>query len=569
MSSAEAGSDQSSATLQRRSVVSSFLFKYSDIHARAAEVALFRRSDKVRTYQHHLAPISGSIDRQADSTPLDAAWRELEEETSLTPSTVKLWRKGRPFTFQDYAVGREWTIYPFAFLLKSYPCSHTKVDKDNTSTDKTDGVVLDWEHDFHNWYDPEEVLHRLFEDGPEATVSGQKLVPRIADSLIRVYPEYELGSMPGKRLRDGLQQLQDDHASGARELATIALGILKDILVGIRPSEAYEGEANWEEWWRKVRLAAWHIWANGRESMGAAIASALITALTELDGFQRDGQYNAEYVEQLMSALIDERRAMTAELSQFFAAYVKHELLKDRREAHDGTTLRILTLSASSTIRESLLHLLATTTDIHTVDLRVLESRPLFEGVSLASSMLSSYQNRQSGDSNECEDNCPKLNITLYTDASAALASADIDLLLLGADRLTADGAVSNKTGSLPAVLAAKHVSPQAKVVVLSEVDKVAEGDGHSEESNQPAEVMRGWREAAAGGTLKGLDVVDATAGRGSATVAVEVKNIYFEQVPPSLVDSYITNDGIKEVSDIQRRSKWVGEQIRRFFDDL
>lgn len=51
MSPEEASSVQGSAVLQRRSVVSSFLFKYSDIHARAAEVALFRRSDKVRTYQ--------------------------------------------------------------------------------------------------------------------------------------------------------------------------------------------------------------------------------------------------------------------------------------------------------------------------------------------------------------------------------------------------------------------------------------------------------------------------------------------------------------------------------------
>jgi hypothetical protein len=51
MPSTQADPDQSSVTLQRRSVVSSFLFKYSDIHASAAEVARFRRSDKVRTYQ--------------------------------------------------------------------------------------------------------------------------------------------------------------------------------------------------------------------------------------------------------------------------------------------------------------------------------------------------------------------------------------------------------------------------------------------------------------------------------------------------------------------------------------
>jgi translation initiation factor 2B subunit (eIF-2B alpha/beta/delta family) len=66
------------------------------------------------------------------------------------------------------------------------------------------------------------------------------------------------------------------------------------------------------------------------------------------------------------------------------------------------------------------------------------------------------------------------VEITLYPDAAAALASSGVDILLLGADRIAASGAVSNKTGSLPASLSVRHISPVAKVVVLSELEKVA-----------------------------------------------------------------------------------------------
>ncbi|KAH8703244.1 hypothetical protein BGW36DRAFT_422813 [Talaromyces proteolyticus] len=571
MANTSAQTEQQIASLEKRSIVSSFLFKYPDIHSRAAEVALFHRSDKVRTYQHYLAPISGSIDRHTDASPLDAAWRELKEETSLTPDSAKLWRKGRPFTFQDYSVGREWTIYPFAFLLKLQTRTrrHT-VDEECIAGDgETDGVVLDWEHSFHNWYDPDEVLSRLLEDGEEARVSGQKLVPRIADSLIQVYPEYELGPVAGRRLREGLQQLQDDHESGARELTTIALNIFRDVLNDVRPSDSDAVGTNWEEWWRKARLTAWHIWMNGRESMGAAIASALLTALAELEPLYRDLQPDGENVDRLIDALIEKRRAMTTALSQAFTVYVDDELWEYR----DKTTLKIVSLSASSTIRESILQLLSALAEgrihtvvaggrIRTVELRVLESRPLFEGVSLASAIVSSYEKSRKDREHEVQ-----LHVTIYTDASAALACTGVDMLLLGADRIAKDGAVSNKTGSLPAILAAKHVAPRSKVVVLSELDKVADPDYHpAVENSDVEEVMAAWRKTV---REEALGVVEAGGGNVPGRGRVEVKNVYFEWVPPELIDAYITEEGIQGEENIRQRSQWIDKQIHRFFDDL
>jgi translation initiation factor 2B subunit (eIF-2B alpha/beta/delta family) len=123
------------------------------------------------------------------------------------------------------------------------------------------------------------------------------------------------------------------------------------------------------------------------------------------------------------------------------------------------------------------------TLDALGLDIRLLESRPLYEGVSFASTLLSRFQSHSK---------TSPVKITLYPDAAAALASG-VDVLLLGADRIAASGAVSNKTGSLPATLSVRHISPVAKVVVLSEPEKVTEPGQtglHVVEENDLTEVM-------------------------------------------------------------------------------
>jgi translation initiation factor 2B subunit (eIF-2B alpha/beta/delta family)/8-oxo-dGTP pyrophosphatase MutT (NUDIX family) len=523
-----------------------------------------RKSNRITGYRHHLAPISGTIDSQTDATPVETAWRELKEETSLTSSTVKLWRKGRSFSFQDESVGREWTIYPFAFLHKS-PSDRTEVihSAEDCDSDDGDGIDLDWEHDFYNWHDPEEVLSRLDEKGFDATICGQKLVPHIANSLLNVYPEYMLGTTAGRRLRGGLQQLQNDHESGARELATIALNILADILIEVRPSKVRveSSEDKWGVWWRSVRLISWHIWTNGRESMGAAIGSALFSVLADLEKLYEKRACEDDIV-RIVERSIGKREAMTKRLCEAFDAYLREEVI-GKADMEQKTTLRVMTLSASSTIRESILHFLRRDDcdiSFETLDVRVLESRPLYEGVSLASTILSSFQLIG-------EDVArPKINVTIYTDSSAALAARDIDVLLIGADRIAGfDGAVSNKTGSLPAILAAKHISPQVRILVISELDKVAPGESiashHPEEDNDAEEVLCAWRLAG----VKGADVIDSRMGRDG----LAVKNVYFEWIPSALIDSYITDEGVMGVAGVRERSIWISQQVHRFFDNL
>ncbi|KAK4119082.1 nagb/rpia/CoA transferase-like protein, partial [Parathielavia appendiculata] len=441
---------------KKRSVVSSFIMQNHDGKPR---VALFQRSDRVSTYKHHWAPISGSID-PSDPTPLAAAWREIAEETTLTPTALSLLRQGKPFTFHDGSVRRVWTVFPFLFRLnKETPTAETEQQQQQQ-------IQTDWEHEAWGWHDPDAVIR-------DAAAGTLRAVPRLAESLRRVWFETDLGPAAGKVLSDGLEALARDHESGARQLAGVALRVFQDVVARMdytyAPAPDDDGGSaaateREEGWWVKVRFAAWHLWKNGRESMGAAILSVLLAALARVEQVRQRSERGSlrENVLCELEAQIAERQESAKRISQAFAAYL-NKTFASKRASHEP--ISILTLSESSTIRQGFRHAAEAG---FVLDLRILESRPLHEGVSLTGALVNDLTTNSPPPGN------PTHKITIYTDASAALASSDIDLLVLGADRIAASGAVSNKTGSLPAALSAKHVSPTAKVVVLGESDKIA-----------------------------------------------------------------------------------------------
>ncbi|KAG6363695.1 hypothetical protein INS49_008796 [Diaporthe citri] len=557
--------------LQKRSVVSSFLYKFVDENGeRKAKVALFKRSGQVRTYQHRWAVVSGSIDPE-DPSPQAAAWREIHEETTLTPSSLELMRQGKSYVLPDESIGREWTIYPFAFRLKEKG-EGGKGEK---------AIQLDWEHDSWAWYDPFEV-----EDSERFGA-----VPRLAESLRRVWFEKDLGLEAGAVLTSGLERLKNDHHSGARQLAGNALEILRDIVAKMDTHQPSE------QWWTRVRFASWHIWKNGRESMGAAVLSALLSALSGIERRIRQlqdkpvVQWKDAAVEELDRVIVSRQDAARA-ISTTFANFLKEQMITKPGRARP---VKVLTLSESSTITCALREAIANT-EI-SLDLRILESRPLFEGVSLASSLArpvrppqASTKEPTSDAGQPHKDTAPKLACTLFTDASSALASDDVDIVLIGADRIAETGAVSNKTGSLPAILSAKHVSPKAKIVIVSETEKVATpgaAAAHVVENNNPAQLMHAWtagfnseRIRNAAGTIPsgaGGDTVHPSAygthhdsyNGSNDVVEVHVRNVFFEWVPPDLVDVYITERGQLTVADIAKHSETLGTEEERFFRDI
>jgi translation initiation factor 2B subunit (eIF-2B alpha/beta/delta family)/8-oxo-dGTP pyrophosphatase MutT (NUDIX family) len=511
--------------------------------------------------RHRLAPISGSIEK-TDPSPLAAAWREIREETTLTPTSLVLIRQGKSYSFSDESIGRAWTIYPFAFRLKT-------VEEGGKGEE---GIQIDWEHEGWGWYDPLQV---------EDTDSFGG-VPRLAESLRRVWFEKDLGEAAGRVLSEGLDRLKNDHQSGARQLAGVALQILREVILRL------DSEGPTEKWWAKVRFAAWHIWKNGRESMGAAIMNALLSALSGIEDILKQhtafpvSGYSVECRDTILQDLerrISLRNTESAKLvSEALAKYLEANYAS-KLASHEP--ISILTMSESSTIAHSIRYLVLPSG--FSLDLRVLESRPLYEGVSLAGSFLedikTAYDSIALEKGADDTTTCPKVKISLYSDASAALAAQGVDVVIIGADRIASTGAVSNKTGSLPTILSARHAASSAghsvKIIVLGESEKVAppgSPEEHVVEENDPEQIIRAWRADNSAvvrhcGSLLAESLKRASSSDGGIEVAVH--NVFFEWCPAELIDVYLTEFGQWTVHDISKHSEHLGAEEQRLFGDL
>lgn len=540
---------QSLHNLERRTVVSVLLFPFLPYASKPYRILLFRRSDKVSTYQRKLAPIAGSVET-SDKSPLDAAWRELNEETGFGPQHTELWRRGAGFSFTDETAlsgrdgkgekrGRIWTVWPFAFRLK-------KQVLDEGNTVQTLGLKLDWEHLNYEWKNVDDLLSgRILDD----------CVPRLETTLGQVWVD------PESLLYQGLEELRLDHEHGARQLATMAVKTLIKIVHHDLEISNAGSPAKVHEWWKNFQMQAFHLAFNGRPSMGAAISSAIVTALRNVkDDVDWSGSDVYDNLKRSLEAYVSKRGEISNQVSRQFAMFFRDRFgARAAQERPDGEKwIKILTLSSSSTIKAAILHLLDTDDDCM-IELRILESRPLLEGVKFAKALADEAQSRREnkgkGDGGGAIDH--RLRIVLATDASAGVLSKDVDLVIIGADRISSAGDVSNKTGSLATVLLSKEVTNGSVCVAcVSEAEKIAtpgSTDEHADEDNDKAEVASAWQ-------VPPSSMWDEM---------VTVRNVYFEWVPAKYIDFYVCEDGILSTTDIARRSERIAKLATEVFSDL
>jgi methylthioribose-1-phosphate isomerase len=153
------------------------------------------------------------------------------------------------------------------------------------------------------------------------------------------------------------------------------------------------------------------------------------------------------------------------------------------------------------------------------------ETRPLLQGA-----RLTAYEAARNG-----------MAYTLLTDnaAGSLFAAGEVDAVLIGADRIAADGSVANKVGSYPlAVLARYHHVPFVVVAPVTTVD-LDTPDGASIEVEQ----------------RPGFEVTEVTApqvpvsgpGGGSpvAPLGTQAYNPAFDVTPPELVTAIVTEEGV------------------------
>ena len=142
------------------------------------------------------------------------------------------------------------------------------------------------------------------------------------------------------------------------------------------------------------------------------------------------------------------------------------------------------------------------------------ETRPVLQGARLTAWELS-------------RDGIP---VTVLTDGASAslMRSREVDLVIVGADRIAANGDVANKIGTYGlAVLAQAHGIPFYVAAPLSTIDpSMATGEGIPIEERDATEIS-------------------AWGGRNVVPEGVSVRNPAFDVTPAALVDAIVTEAGL------------------------
>ncbi|MEV8038777.1 S-methyl-5-thioribose-1-phosphate isomerase [Streptomyces sp. NPDC002742] len=155
------------------------------------------------------------------------------------------------------------------------------------------------------------------------------------------------------------------------------------------------------------------------------------------------------------------------------------------------------------------------------------ETRPLLQGA-----RLTAYEAARSG-----------MAYTLLTDnaAGSLFAAGEVDAVLIGADRIAADGSVANKVGSYPlAVLARYHHVPFIVVAPVTTIDPDTP-DGASIEVEQRA----GHEVTEITAPQVPMAGVEPGGGIPVAPLGTQAYNPAFDVTPPELITAIVTEEGV------------------------
>ncbi|MBM7442853.1 S-methyl-5-thioribose-1-phosphate isomerase [Streptomyces sp. HB132] len=154
------------------------------------------------------------------------------------------------------------------------------------------------------------------------------------------------------------------------------------------------------------------------------------------------------------------------------------------------------------------------------------ETRPLLQGA-----RLTAYEAGRHG-----------MPFSLLTDnaAGSLFAVGEVDAVIIGADRIAADGSVANKVGSYPlAVLAKYHHVPFLVVAPTTTVDlETVDGTSIVVEQRSATEVTEFT-------SKPGAPAGDGGGGTVVAPPGTQAYNPAFDITPPELVTAIVTEEGV------------------------
>lgn len=171
------------------------------------------------------------------------------------------------------------------------------------------------------------------------------------------------------------------------------------------------------------------------------------------------------------------------------------------------------------------------------------ETRPLLQGA-----RLTAWEAARAG-----------MRYSVLADGAAGslFAAGRVDAVLIGADRIAADGSVANKVGSYPlAVLARHHGVPFVVVAPTTTLDAgTADGAAIEIEQRPGREVTGiGWVPGAEGGPGREQE---RRGPHASAPAGAEVYNPAFDVTPPELVTALVTERGVVTPVSREGLAEW------------
>ena len=153
------------------------------------------------------------------------------------------------------------------------------------------------------------------------------------------------------------------------------------------------------------------------------------------------------------------------------------------------------------------------------------ETRPLLQGA-----RLTAYEARREG---------MPFSVLADSAAGSLFAAGEVDAVLVGADRIAADGSVANKVGTYPlAVLARHHRVPFIVVAPLTSVDLATERGAdivvEQRAAEEVTEISSPYQPGPLGGAGRRSGIPVTPAG-------ADAYNPAFDVTPPELVTAIVT----------------------------
>ncbi|KAF3228709.1 hypothetical protein TWF106_006228 [Orbilia oligospora] len=363
-------------------------------------------------------------------------------------------------------------------------------------------------------------------------------------------------------LEASIERLRNDRLSGAGRLATLAV---KEFASLCATDPVFLSRQNTQEWWTSLRLYGWHLF-HSRPSMSSSIQNCIIRILqsinTALPTLPTNACDRAEQVSNIILTSLKSTRSKSYTIPQSFVTLVQS--LPSFVEARDHKRLFNILVHSNSSVMASSLVSLFNTTNRPRIRVFVLESRPLFEGVTLARYLRSQIP-ENAGSAKLAV--VPAVTVEVAVDAAVGNYTKVADLYVLAADRIYPNGDVSNKIGCLTAALgmrfnerrrngssaAASNAGNSKSIIVIGATDKVCGKDerdrgwDYSYEENDGGEVKECWP-----GEFDDVDSpVEISDSDEEGKGDVSVRNMYFETVPAELIDVYLTEEGVLDAEGI------------------